>query len=505
MTHCTTGLTMKTPLLLLCLQLLWPLCGAMITPHPPPERGGPEKPPNPPPNQDYHPMNPADQPHIYSPQRFPLTENDPFPGNISSRSFVPDMSQTVGLEPDMSYCQMLLESPVPPPIESVPWFCLCMNCKGTMGPKGDRGERGLPGHPGSPGPRGFSGFRGRPGFVGRQGLKGQKGDDGEKGDQGVSGFRGAKGERGLKGDKGDQGLDGIPGLPGPQGEPGQCPVVCQGDLGLPGMTGLPGPAGVRGPPGADGVPGHPGQKGDMGSIGAPGPQGTQGPKGEHGAEGQCNCTDGEKGAHGEVGPQGPPGNAGHPGAKGEAGLPGTKGEKGDEGLRGVPGPCSPTIQSGFSAALDSIYPAPNRPVPFGKVIYNLQGHFDPFNGIYMAPVNGTYVFSYQLVVFSKVLKVGLFLNFKPVVKTTEPSDLGSASQMVVLQLSRGDRVWLQVKDTSTNGMYASSDSTSTFSGYLLYPDSCEMPLSRDFPTYEEGDYSWGDEDEPPTRHSTTPP
>ena len=47
---------------------------------------------------------------------------------------------------DATYCQMLLDSPVPPPADQVPWFCICSRCQGTLGPKGDRGDRGLPGN-----------------------------------------------------------------------------------------------------------------------------------------------------------------------------------------------------------------------------------------------------------------------------------------------------------------------------------------------------------------------
>lgn len=48
-------------------------------------------------------------------------------------------------EGDSTYCDMLLNAPVPPTADQVPWFCICTSCKGTPGPKGDRGDRGLPG------------------------------------------------------------------------------------------------------------------------------------------------------------------------------------------------------------------------------------------------------------------------------------------------------------------------------------------------------------------------
>ncbi|MGH0158103.1 UNVERIFIED_CONTAM: hypothetical protein FKN15_035225 [Acipenser sinensis] len=395
---------------LLCLGLLSVLDGAVSTairpqpphfPHPPP-------PPLPPP------------PHLFLGMNF--TELD-------SRSFQGMPPQ--GPEPDYSYCEVLMEAPVPPPIDSVPWFC-------------------------------------------------QEGETGEKGDQGRSGWRGAKGDMGLKGDKGDQGTDGLPGWRGPQGMPGQCPVVCKGEGRL-GEPGLAGPAGDKGESGIAGPPGMPGQKGDLGEMGPRGEPGLNGMKGDQGEQGVCECTDGEKGAQGEGGPPGPQGLMGEPGPKGSEGLHGHMGEKGDMGDRGIPGPCSPTIQSAFSASLRDNYPRPNLPVPFTEVSYDLQGHYNPQSGIYMAPVNGTYVFSYHLCTFSKVLTVGLFQDYKPVVKSTQLSDLGQVSQMVVLHLSAGERLWLQVKDSNTNGMYTSAESISTFSGFLLYPDACDASLSRTFP------------------------
>lgn len=51
---------------------------------------------------------------------------------------VPPMSPI----PDLAICDMLLNAPVPAPVDQIPLFCLCSHCKGTVGPKGDRGDRG---------------------------------------------------------------------------------------------------------------------------------------------------------------------------------------------------------------------------------------------------------------------------------------------------------------------------------------------------------------------------
>lgn len=302
-------------------------------------------------------------------------------------------------------------------------------------------------------------------------------------------------------------MEGPQGPDGPKGADGECPEFCESVVGDPGQPGLPGSPGPRGMPGAEGPSGSPGAKGDMGDNGMPGEPGTPGQKGDQGAEGDCNCSDGAEGAPGPAGAKGEKGEVGDQGVLGETGPAGPKGDMGNMGMMGPPGPCTPAIQSSFSAALAFSFPSPNLPVPFPNVLTNMQGHFNPTMGIYTAPANGTYVFHYHLSVYDRVLKVGLFHNFAPVVKTTEAAELGTASQTVVLHLNRMDMVWLQVRDLLTNGAYTSSETSSTFSGYLLQPDSCDLPLfGRDFLTPPappmQGEYSWG---ELPVYTTTAPP
>lgn len=286
-------------------------------------------------------------------------------------------------------------------------------------------------------------------------------------------------------------MDGMPGDFGPPGPPGDCPATCTSVTGLPGEVGLPGIVGPRGLPGSSGEPGPKGEKGDKGELGKPGLPGLDGLKGDQGIQGVCNCKDGAKGADGITGPSGPKGEKGIAGSQGLQGIIGGKGEKGELGVMGLPGPCSPAVQSGFSARLAISNPIPDKPVPFSIVIYNIQYHYNPISGVYKAPVNGTYSFSYNLCVLNKVLKVGIFHNFAPVVKSTGPINLAMVSQEVVLYLNMGDEVWVQVKDINSNGMCVGSESSSTFSGFLLYPDSCDVRVSREIPEPMTGIYSWG--------------
>ncbi|XP_060903400.1 complement C1q tumor necrosis factor-related protein 7-like [Labrus mixtus] len=424
-----------------------------------------------------------------SPLQAPPTPPGP-PMHGPGRMFFPEGENMTGPgDLDLEeYCQVLLQVPVPP--DQLPWYCQCTQCRSQPGPKGEPGERGVPGRPGSPGRRGMTGFRGPPGFVGRAGIKGQKGEEGEKGEQGTQGFTGAKGGRGFKGDKGEPGLEGRSGVQGPKGDDGVCPESCDSSHVPPGPSGLPGPSGPRGLPGRPGLTGSEGPKGDMGEVGVPGVPGSVGGKGEPGSPGDCNCTDGGDGA---PGPKGGKGDMGNQGQVGVSGPQGPQGDMGPMGMMGPPGPCMSPIQSAFSAGLETSYPPPNAPVVFSKVLYNLQGGYDPVSGLYTAPINGTYMFSFHLTVHERVLKVGLFHNFRPIVITTDPKVLGTTSHSVVLHLARGDQVWVQVKNSVTNGMYAGAESSSTFSGFLLHPESCDLASLRSpvpFGSPPEGEYSW---------------
>uniref|UniRef100_A0A673MAW4 C1q domain-containing protein n=1 Tax=Sinocyclocheilus rhinocerous TaxID=307959 RepID=A0A673MAW4_9TELE len=167
---------------------------------------------------------------------------------------------------------------------------------------------------------------------------------------------------------------------------------------------------------------------------------------------------GYPGVSGPKGDLGPKGMKGDPGVVGERGLPGgttgATGPKGDQGDMGMT-------------------------VPFKRVIYNLNLHYNPDNGVYTAPVNGTYVFSYHLQVSTRMLKVGLFHNFEAVVRTTTPVEMNTASQQVVLSLSQGDWVWVQVKDITTNGMYTGSETYTHHSkpNLLSTPWTCTLMLT----------------------------
>lgn len=296
------------------------------------------------------------------------------------------------------------------------------------------------------------------------------------------------------GDTGKGGLIGPAGALGPQGEPGECPASCGPALAPPGPPGVSGPAGARGLPGVQGPLGSKGLKGERGDVGGRGLPGLNGQKGGGGPQGRCECTDGEDGTEGPAGRAGDKGEDGPPGDQGLGGRMGGQGPQGEPGVGGPPGPCSTAPQSAFSACSNQSFPVPDLPVPFPRVLSNRQGHFDPVGGVYTAPVNGTYVFSFHLAVAARALKVGLFRNFYPYARVTEGAEGSTSSLSTTLRLRRGDRVWLQVKDGATNGVHAGPERSSTFSGFLLQPESCDQPRGRALvpagSASEEGGYRW---------------
>ncbi|XP_064523055.1 adiponectin [Pseudopipra pipra] len=201
-----------------------------------------------------------------------------------------------------------------------------------------------------------------------------------------------------------------------------------------------------------GAPGYPGHNGLPGRDGKDGKDGLKGEKGDAGAAGPI----------GAPGATGPPGMTGPPGAPGFTGL---KGEKGEGAF---------VHRSAFSVGLTERPPAPNIPIRFSKIFYNEQGHYDVSTGKFLCNVPGTYYFAYHLTVYLADVKVSLYKKGKAVIFTYDQfqnNNVDQASGSVLLHLSSGDEVWLQVYGNgNNNGVYADNVNDSTFMGFLLYPD-----------------------------------
>ncbi|KAK7945664.1 hypothetical protein WMY93_001392 [Mugilogobius chulae] len=327
-------------------------------------------------------------------------------------------------------------------------FCEC--CPPEKGPVGPKGDPGLPGPPGEPGhlvnlhtfiklfllhkfvPHlilfclvGIPGEKGEAGLTGLPGPEGLPGANGLNGDIGDPGPKGEKGERGTIGLKGDPGERGDPGLNGTKGLTGQ-----DGPMGPPGLTGAKGLKGDQGPKGECLL----GDKGPKGDVGAPGPPGARGEVGLNGTEG----LKGDKGDPGPPGPKGDVGARGPPGSPGGRGMPGLRG-RGESKVVGL-----------FPSRS---FPPPGLPVKFDKVFYNGRATGTQPSASLMSPTLGS-TFSH----------------------TTLQSETDLFELPWWSTLSQGDQVWLETL-RDWNGVYSSSEDDSTFSGFLLYPDSKDKPIA----------------------------
>ncbi|XP_061576215.1 cerebellin 18 [Cololabis saira] len=120
----------------------------------------------------------------------------------------------------------------------------------------------------------------------------------------------------------------------------------------------------------------------------------------------------------------------------------------------------------------------NVPIPYSSVTLNAANGYNPSLGVFTAPFPGIYVFSFT--VYSSVdsngrlyHKVGLMKNGVLAVSVWENNredSEDSASQIVTLDMQRGDQVYLELL---SGRKLCTSLQHNIFTGYIVYPDTAE--------------------------------
>ena len=105
---------------------------------------------------------------------------------------------------------------------------------------------------------------------------------------------------------------------------------------------------------------------------------------------------------------------------------------------------------------------------FNSVILNVGNGYNPSTGVFTSPVAGTYVFYVTAIEYStQYLQVDIVQNSVSMVKLLgdDHADFQTGTNMVVLNLQKGDRVW--VRHVSGKGYWSASVPATTFTGFLI--------------------------------------
>ena len=105
---------------------------------------------------------------------------------------------------------------------------------------------------------------------------------------------------------------------------------------------------------------------------------------------------------------------------------------------------------------------------FNSVILNVGNGYNPSTGVFTPPVAGTYVFYVTAVEYEKTyLQVDIVLNSVSKVRTMGYNSAAyqTGTNMVVLNLQKGDSVWVRHYDG--RGYYTNPVPFTTFTGFLV--------------------------------------
>ncbi|CAC5389433.1 unnamed protein product [Mytilus coruscus] len=116
----------------------------------------------------------------------------------------------------------------------------------------------------------------------------------------------------------------------------------------------------------------------------------------------------------------------------------------------------------------------NEVIRFDRVNTNLESSYDGDNGLFQAPTPGYYVFFVHfLVLAQKRLEAQIVKNgnlIQNIFAGTQDVGNGPGSNLAIVRLVQGDRVWVKVHDKYHDTGDILDGPWCTFSGFLLYPE-----------------------------------
>ncbi|KAM3590109.1 uncharacterized protein V6R79_003983 [Siganus canaliculatus] len=140
------------------------------------------------------------------------------------------------------------------------------------------------------------------------------------------------------------------------------------------------------------------------------------------------------------------------------------------------GPAAGEPQVAFSASLANvgeIYKGPctDKTLIFQRIFSNMGSGYDQNTGIFTAPVNGVYFFSFSTYGYNTHVTGAILMRngVRQVSTYDSPSTDGSDSSgnAVVLQLAAGDKVHVELWDDGR--VFDNLNGHTTFSGFLVFP------------------------------------
>lgn len=135
-------------------------------------------------------------------------------------------------------------------------------------------------------------------------------------------------------------------------------------------------------------------------------------------------------------------------------------------------PLSQPLRVAFTASRTANFAPGNldQPIVFDQLHSNLGEMYDAHIGRFTCPVNGTYVFIFNILklAINVPLYINLMCNEEVMVSAYANDgapDHETASNHAILPLFQGDQVWLRLH---RGAIYGSTWKYSTFSGFMLY-------------------------------------